>query len=109
MSSAHVMGQGHGALSAAAGMVADARRDFDRLDGDLVQHLEAAKVCWSGQGGSSFTALGLAWRDKQRTIVSALDLFEAALRSTEKDNIGTDDAQSAAFVRHQQRLDQGAT
>ena len=104
MSSAPEMGQGQGTLSTAAGMVAEARSDFDRLDDALVRHLDVAKVAWAGQGGSAFVALGCAWSEKQRTIVGALHAFESSLRATEKDNLATDDAQSAAFTRHQQRL-----
>jgi uncharacterized protein YukE len=104
MSSANEMGQGQGTLSAAAAMVADAKHDFDRLNNELVQHIDAAKAKWAGQGGTAFNALGHAWSEKQRTIVSALNQFEASLRSTEKDNVGTDDTQSAAFTRNQQRL-----
>jgi uncharacterized protein YukE len=98
------MGQAEGALSAAAGLVHEARCDFDRLNDELVQHIEAARSAWAGQGATAFTALGHAWSERQRTIVGALTGFEAALRSTEKDNIGTDDTQSAAFARSRQRL-----
>ncbi|HEX3929650.1 MAG TPA: hypothetical protein VHW64_03025 [Nocardioides sp.] len=98
------MGQGHGTLSTAAGMVADARSDLDRLDRELVDHIDIARSAWAGRGGSAFSALGQAWAEKQRTIVGALDRFESSLRSTEKDNLGTDEVQSAAFGRHQQRL-----
>ena len=104
MSSAREMGQGQGTLSAAARMVAEAKVDLDRLDNELVQHLEAARATWTGQGGSAFNALGLAWSEKQRTIVSALDRFEASLCATEKDNTATDDSQSSAFARSRQRL-----
>jgi uncharacterized protein YukE len=104
MSAAAEMGQGQGTLSTAAGMVADAQRDFDRLDHELVQHLDAARATWAGQGGSAFIALGCAWSEKQRTIVSALSQFEASLRSTERDNLATDDDQSAAYTRQHQRL-----
>jgi WXG100 family type VII secretion target len=98
------MGQGEGTLSTAAGMVADAKHDFDRLNSQLVQHIDAAKATWSGQGGTAFNSLGHAWHEKQATIVSALNQFEASLRSTEKDNTSTDDTQSSAFSRNQQRL-----
>ena len=104
MSSTNEMGQGRATLSVAAGRVADARHDFDRLDHELVQHLDAARAAWSGQGGSAFTSLGHAWSEKQRTITAALDGFEASLRSTETDNTTTDEAQSAAFTRSRQRL-----
>jgi uncharacterized protein YukE len=102
--SAREMGQGEGALSRGAGMVAAARQDFGRLDQELVAHLAAARSAWSGRGGTAFHALGQAWHEKQRTIVAALDGLEAALRATEKDNVGTDELQSAAFIRQQQRL-----
>jgi uncharacterized protein YukE len=104
MSSAPEMGQGQGALSAAAGMVAGARHDFDRLTNELVQHIDAATAAWSGQGGTAFNSLGHAWSEKQRTITSALDRFEASLRSTETDNISTDDSQAGAFTHNQRRL-----
>jgi uncharacterized protein YukE len=104
MSSANEMGQGQGTLSAAAGMVVDAKHDFDRLNNELVQHIDAAKAKWSGQGGTAFHSLGLAWSEKQRTILNALYQFEASLRSTEKDNTSTDDTQSSAYARNQQRL-----
>jgi uncharacterized protein YukE len=98
------MGQGRGVLSRAAGIVAEARHDLDRLDAQLVAHVEAARRPWSGQGADAFGALGQAWSERQRTIVRALDGFEAALRSTEHDNTATDDEQAAAFGRAQQRL-----
>jgi WXG100 family type VII secretion target len=104
MSSAQEMGQGQGTLSAAAGMVADAKHDFDRLNNELVQHIDSARAKWSGQGGTAFNSLGHAWSEKQRTITNALDQFEASLSSTEKDNTRTDDTQSSAFTRTQQRL-----
>jgi uncharacterized protein YukE len=104
MSSGREMGQGQGALSAAAAMVSEARHDFDQLDRELVRGLVAAKAMWGGQGSSSFQALGLAWSDKQHTIIGALDHFEEALRATERDNTSTDETQSAAFARTQQRL-----
>ena len=84
--------------------MSEARADFDHLDHELVQHLDAARARWSGQGGSAFHALGLAWSEKQRTITRALDGLEASLRATEQDNVRTDETQSAAFVRAQQRL-----
>ena len=104
MSSTNQMGQGRATLSMAAGRVADARHDFDQLDHELVAHLDAARATWSGQGGAAFTALGLAWSERQRTITGALDGFEASLRTTEHDNTTTDEAQSAMFTRSRQRL-----
>ena len=104
MSSAQVMGQGQGALSRAAGLVADARHDLDRLNSELAGHVDAARTRWTGQGGSAFTALGHAWSERQRVIVGALDGLEAALRSTEHDNVTTDETQAAGFGRTHHRL-----
>ncbi len=104
MSSVPEMGQGQGALSAAAAMVSEARHDFDRLDRELGQRLVAAKTAWGGQGSSAFQAVGRAWSEKQHTIIGALDRFEEALRATEHDNTSTDESQSAAFARTQKRL-----
>ena len=104
MSTAREMGQGQGALSSAATRVHEARSDFDRLDHQLVQHLASAESIWFGQGSSAFQSLGHVWSENQRTIVAALDQFEASLRATERDNTRTDEAQSAAFARTQHRL-----
>jgi uncharacterized protein YukE len=104
MAPAPEMGQGEGTLSTAAGMVAEARHDLDRLDRELGQHLAEARGVWGGAGSSAFQALGQAWADRQRVIVGALDHFEEALRSIERDNTGTDESQSAAFTRTHQRL-----
>ena len=104
MSSAQEMGQGWEALSRGARMVAHARGDFERYNHELVQHIDSARAVWAGQGARAFDSLGHAWSEKQRTITDALDRFEAALLSTEKDNLNTDDAQSSAFARHQRRL-----
>lgn len=104
MSSTNEMGQGRATLSVAAGRVAEARHDFDRLNSDVVQHIDAARARWQGQGGSAFTALGHAWSEKQRLITGALDGFEASLRSTESDNTSTDESQSAVFTSNRHRL-----
>lgn len=104
MSSAREMGQGREALSRAAGIVADARGDFERYNDELVHHIDSARAVWTGQGARAFSSLGLAWSAKQRTITDALDRFETALLSTEKDNVSTDDAQSSVFARNQRRL-----
>lgn len=104
MSPAAQMGQGQGALSSAAALVTDAKHDFDRLDRLLIDHIDSARAQWAGHGGSAFVALGRAWSEKQRVIVGALDGFAASLRDVERDNSATDDAQSTAYARVQQRL-----
>lgn len=104
MSYARVMGQGQGTLSAAAGLVAEARQDLRRLNDEMEQHVEVAGSGWRGRGGEAFVALGRAWSDRERLIVGALDGFEASLLSTERDNTGTDEEQSEQLARQRQRL-----
>jgi uncharacterized protein YukE len=100
----NLMGQGRGVLSASAALVAGAQRDLERLNREVVDHLDAGRPRWTGAGGSAFQALGHAWSERQQTIVAALDGFETSLRATEGDNIATDDVQSAAYARVAQRL-----
>jgi WXG100 family type VII secretion target len=104
MSPSSQMGQSDGALSAAAVRVAEARRDFDHLDRELRQHLDAARASWTGRGAAAFHGLGLAWSQRQQTIVRALDDFEGSLRATEQDNVATDESQSSVFASAQRRL-----
>lgn len=98
------MGQGEGALSRAAGMVADARADFDRLSRDLEGRIQGLRGQWVGAGGTAFFTLHQAWTEKQAVIVGALDAFEASLVSTERDNLATDDAQMTNYHRNAARL-----
>ena len=99
------MKAGDQTLSRAAGMVATAKGDFDRLSATLSDNLLAQQAKWQGQGGRAFTNLHQAWKEKQDRIVLALNEFESALTSTEKDNINTDLAQSDYMTKHQSRLD----
>lgn len=98
------MGQGEGTLTKAAGLVADAKADFDRLSSKLDGQIQGLRGRWAGAGGQAFFALHQAWTEKQRVIVGALNEFEAALTSTEKDNLATDEAQSAHYTRTASRL-----
>ncbi|WP_164477745.1 WXG100 family type VII secretion target [Nocardioides pantholopis] len=97
-------GQGEQALSKAATLVADAKRDFDALATQLDGQISGLRGRWVGQGAASFFTLHQAWTEKQRTIVRALDEFEAALLTTERDNTTTDDTQSANYTRTAGRL-----
>jgi WXG100 family type VII secretion target len=103
-SNAPEMGQGEGTLSRAAGMVAEARGDFDRISGKLEGQIAGLQGKWAGAGGTAFFNLHRTWTEKQRVIVSALDEFEASLVGTEKDNVSTDDTQSANYARQASRL-----
>lgn len=98
------MGQGEGTLTKAAGLVADAKQDFDRLSGKLDDQICGLHGKWAGAGGQAFFSLHQAWTEKQKVIVNALNEFESSLTSTEKDNLSTDDAQSANYHRTAGRL-----
>lgn len=101
---AHEMGQGEGTLTKAAGLVADAKQDFDRLSGKLDGQIRGLQGKWAGAGGQAFFTLHQAWTEKQKVIIGALNEFEASLTKTEKDNISTDEAQSANYARTAGRL-----
>ena len=102
--SAAEMGQGEGTLTKAAGLVSDAKADFDRLSMKLDGQIQGLQGKWAGAGGTAFFTLHQAWTEKQKVIVGALNEFEASLTSTEKDNISTDDAQMANYNRTAGRL-----
>jgi WXG100 family type VII secretion target len=102
--SAAEMGQGEGTLTKAAGLVSDAKADFDRLSMKLDGQIQGLQGKWAGAGGTAFFTLHQAWTEKQKVIVSALNEFEASLTQTEKDNISTDDAQMANYNRTAGRL-----
>jgi WXG100 family type VII secretion target len=98
------MGQGEGTLSRAAGLVAAARQDFDALSRALEGQIAGVQGRWVGAGGTAFFALHRAWTEKQRVVTGALDAFEASLTSTERDNVATDETQSADYARVAGRL-----
>jgi WXG100 family type VII secretion target len=99
------MKAGDRTLSRAAGMVTTARSDFDRLSRTLSDNITAQQSKWQGQGGRAFFNLHQAWTEKQNRIVQALNEFEAALTSTERDNINTDQTQSDFMNKNHSRLD----
>ena len=99
------MKAGDRTLSRAAGMVATAKSDFDRLSHTLSDNITAQQSKWQGQGGRAFFSLHQAWTEKQNRIVQALNEFEAALTSTERDNVNTDQAQSDFMNKNHSRLD----
>jgi uncharacterized protein YukE len=105
MTTPNEMRAGDRTLSRAAGMVATARSDFDRLSGVLSDNIIAQQSKWQGQGGRAFFNLHQAWTDKQNRIVRALSEFEASLQSTDRDNINTDQSQSDYMNKNHSRLD----
>jgi WXG100 family type VII secretion target len=98
------MGQGERTLTRAAGLVADAKQDFDALSSNLSGQIQGLQGRWAGAGGSAFFTLHQAWTEKQRVITAALNEFEASLTSTERDNMSTDETQSANYNRYAGRL-----
>jgi WXG100 family type VII secretion target len=102
--SAAEMGQGEGTLSKGAGLVADAKVDFDRISNKLDGQIQGLRGRWQGAGGTAFFTLHQAWTEKQKVIVQALNEFESALTATERDNVSTDEAQSANYARTTSRL-----
>jgi WXG100 family type VII secretion target len=98
------MGQGERTLTRAAGLVADARQDFEGLSRALEGQIAGLQGKWAGAGGTAFFSLHQAWTEKQRVITNALNEFEASLTSTERDNMSTDESQSSAYNRFAGRL-----
>ena len=98
------MGQGEHTLTRAAGLVSDAKGDLDGLSSALEGQIQGLRGRWTGAGGSAFFALHQAWTDKQRVITRALDELGAALASTERDNMSTDETQSSGYATYAGRL-----
>ncbi len=101
---ANEMGQGAATLSRAAGLVAGAKQDFDGFSRQLDAQLQGLQGRWLGSGGRAFFALHQVWAEKQRVITGALIDFEEALLATERDNLSTDDHQTATYHRAASRL-----
>ena len=97
------------ALTRAAGMVTGAKADFDRLAGNLNDQIGGMAMRWQGSGGLAFQNLQTAWQEKQATIVSALNEFEASLISTDRDFTNTDDVQAATANANLGRLHETPT
>lgn len=105
MSSHAEFGHGEGALKRVAERVIEAKAEFERHAKTLDSQLASMPSKWVGQGGSAFTNLQIAWQEKHRTVVGALDNFHSSLIATESDNINTDQANSADIAHLQGRLD----
>jgi WXG100 family type VII secretion target len=102
---ANEMGQGHGTLTKAAGLVEEARIDFDNLSKTLDGQIADLKGKWNGAGGQAFMVLHASWTEKHKFIVKALNDFEQSLRSTEKDNTSTDDNVAGVANSYASKLD----
>jgi WXG100 family type VII secretion target len=104
MSYSPEFGQGEGTLSRAAGLVDTAKTDFTALRNKLTGQIADIQGKWGGQGATAFHTLYTAWDEKQKVIESALNEFSSALTTSEKDNIATDEEQSAGFRGLEGRL-----
>lgn len=92
--SPHGLSAATGVLDRAARTVDEARSDVTRLSQELGVQIQGIGGRWSGEGARAFTQLHVAWQDKQRRIVAALDEFSASLTQTERDNRSTDTLRS---------------
>ena len=99
MGSATEFGQGEQVLTRAAGMVAEARADFEGHAKTLSGQIDAIRNRWGGAGASAFFVLHQAWTEKHQVVISALDKFALDLVDTERDNTRVDD-EAGAFMNN---------
>ncbi len=104
MGSSGEYGQGQGTLTKAAGLVTDAKADFNGLSSKLSNQISGVQGKWGGQGASSFMNLHRAWTEKQNTIVKALDDFSESLTLTERENVQNDEQQSSNMANIMHKL-----
>ncbi len=78
------LSQAEGALVQAASRVGEARSDLLSLADQLSGQLESLRGQWSGAGAAAFGRVHLAWQERQRRIVGALDGLAAALVDTDR-------------------------
>jgi len=97
-------GQTEKALSKGADFVDQARGDVKNKCGVLSSNIQTMMAGWGGQGATAFNNLMIAWDQKQETILKALDQLAASMKETERDNVSTDEAQSATHANLQGRL-----
>jgi WXG100 family type VII secretion target len=98
------LSQGEGALTQAADRVGAARSDLTGLADQLSGQLDALRGQWAGAGAAAFGQVHLAWQDKQRRIVGALDGLANSLVETDRLTTAADSAQSDVMTRTASRL-----
>lgn len=99
MGNAPEFGQGERVLTRAAGMVAEARADFEGHAKTLDGQITGVRNRWGGAGASAFFILHQAWTEKHKVVVTALDKFAADLTDTERDNTRVDE-EAGAFMNN---------
>jgi len=92
------------ALTRGATFVQSAKSDLEGQLGTLRGQLEGIGSAWQGGASTAFQTTMTRWNEDARKIISALDEFEANLRSSDQTYSSTDDAQSATFNKFQGRL-----
>jgi WXG100 family type VII secretion target len=92
------------ALDRGARLVGDARAELEQQLSSLRGKLAGIGSQWVGSGSTAFQQLMVRWDDDARRIVSALNGFEANLRSSEATYSSSDEAQSSAYSRLAGRL-----
>jgi WXG100 family type VII secretion target len=98
------LSQADGALAHAAGRVGEARADLLGLADQLSGQIDALRGQWVGAGGAAFAQVHMAWQDKQRRIVGALDGLSTALVETDRATAHADVLQSDTMTRTAARL-----
>ncbi|MGQ0631839.1 MAG: WXG100 family type VII secretion target [Sporichthyaceae bacterium] len=92
------------ALTRGAQMVAEAKQDLDAQLKALGGKLANIGGQWTGVGATSFNSAMQKWNEQARTIINALDTFEASLKSAENTYTNVDSEQQAAFAKLSGRL-----
>jgi WXG100 family type VII secretion target len=87
-----------------AQLVSHARGELGQQLSALRGKLSGLSAQWAGAGSAAFHQVMNRWDDDTRRIITALDNFEANLRSSEQTYNAADDAQASSFSRLQTRL-----
>ncbi len=86
--------------------IASARAEFTGLSSQLSGQLAHLPRVWSGVGGSAFTRLHAEWQSRHAEITRALQQFEDALATTQRDASANDETQSGSLLRITSNLQQ---
>lgn len=92
------------ALVRGAQMVVDAKSDLDGQLSSLRGKLGSIGSQWVGSGSAAFQQVMSRWDEDSRRLLTALDEFEANLRSSESTYNVADETQSQSFMNFQSRL-----
>ena len=92
------------ALTRGAQMVVSARGDLEQQLSSLRGKLSGIGAQWQGAGSAAFTQVMTRWDEDARKITSALNEFEANLRTSEQTYNANDETQSSSFNKLAGRL-----